>query len=61
MRLRLWLKRLFFIIIIISLLLIVSFAYFELNKNKLLADFKILVQRQLSKSTGKTITFGDLE
>lgn len=61
MRFRLLFKRLFFPIIIFVLFVAGSFAYFEINKDKLLSDFKVFIQSELSKSTGRKVTFGNLE
>lgn len=61
MKVRLFLKRLFFVILVIFLLLVGSFAYFELNKEKLLAEFKAFIQEQVLKSTGRAITFSDIK
>jgi hypothetical protein len=61
MKFRLFLKRLFFVIFVIGLLLLASFAYFEFNKEKLLIDFKAFIREQILKSTGRTVTFSGLE
>lgn len=61
MKFRLFFKRLFFILAVIILLLVGSAIYFEINKARLLNDFKIFAQNELSKSTGKDIRLGNIE
>lgn len=61
MKLRLFFRRLFFGITILSLLLAGSIIYFEVNKDRLLTDLKMFTQAQLSETTGKNVVLGNLE